>query len=100
MSSSGLAAEWRVVPMAWWNRMTRLSWSRRAALTTIERLQTWGNLRPIYEVLKRIREWRIDLVRTHSGLISWGAVVAKRSGIPHVRHCQTQCAVFWRTCLS
>jgi len=81
-----LGADWRVVPMGWWNRKIRLSWPRRVVWSAMQNLQTWGHLRPVYQIAQCIRAWKVDLVHTHTGLIPWGAMAAKVLGVPHVWH--------------
>lgn len=81
-----LGVDWRVVPMGWWNHKIRLSWSRQIVWGMLDNIRTWGNLRSIYGISQCIRAWQIDIVHTHTGLIPWGALAARGSGVPHIWH--------------
>lgn len=81
-----LGVQCETVPMGWWNRKTRLNWSRRIAWAATQNTHTLGNLRSVYGLLRLIRDWKIDIVHTHTGLNPWGAVAAKMAKVRHVWH--------------
>ncbi|MBX3084414.1 MAG: glycosyltransferase family 4 protein [Anaerolineae bacterium] len=83
---ASLGAKWEVVPMTWWNRKSRVSLMRRLVLAAIDTKTSWFGIRSILHIRRLIRDWQIDLVHTHTGVIPWGAIAAKTMGIPHIWH--------------
>ena len=81
-----LTAEWRVVPMSWWNRKVQLPYLRRLLVWGRESLHTMAHTRPVFTLMSLIHEWQIDIVHTGTVLNIEGAIAAKLTGRPHIWH--------------
>ena len=75
-----------VIRMDWWNRKYNTPLLKRIIISVSSILKTGLNLITIYKIIKKIREWDIDIIHTSTSLTIQGAIAAKLTNKPHVWH--------------
>ena len=75
-----------VIRMDWWNRKYNTPLLKRIIISVSSILKTGLNLMTIYKIIKKIREWDIDIIHTSTSLTIQGAIAAKLTNKPHVWH--------------
>ncbi len=75
-----------VIRMDWWNKKYNTPLIKRMMISFSSILKSGLNLITIYQIIKKIREWDIDIIHTSTSLTIQGAIAAKLTNKPHVWH--------------
>lgn len=83
---SPLFADVRLCALPWWNRDRTGGLLRETARTLGRWRRGQTQRRGIQDVLRAIRDWKIDLVHNGTAVTLCGALAARRANVPHVWH--------------
>ena len=75
-----------VIRMDWWNKKYDTPTIKRVLISLSSVVKTGLNLITIYKIIKKIREWEIDIIHTSTSLTIQGAIAAKLTNKPHIWH--------------
>lgn len=78
--------DFAVVPIGWWNTKAHLPFPGRLRSWAGTSLRTLCGQRSLWEIVRLIGRWKIDIVYTNTALILPGALAARVTGRPHLWH--------------
>ena len=81
-----VAADLVEMHVPWWHRKYKSKLIKRPLLWARDMLQSGFHLRTVGQIVRLIRQWRIDIVHTNTALTLDGALAARVTGTPHVWH--------------
>lgn len=74
------------VAMEWWNTKKHVPpLQRLLEYLRIQQLSRFG-IKPHIELLRLIKQWRIDLIHTNNSVLQAGAIAARQARLPHLWH--------------
>ena len=78
--------EVEVIRMDWWNKKYDTRLTKRIIQSLSSILKTALNLITVYKIIRKIRQWDIDIIHTSTALTMQGALSAKLTNTPHIWH--------------
>ena len=75
-----------VIRMDWWNKKYNTPLIKRVITSLSSILKSGLNLITVYKIIRKVREWNIDIIHTSTSLTIQGSIASKLTNKPDIWH--------------